>query len=281
MCILSYLPAGATVDDTVEEHLWNGGLSNPDGHGWAIASHRGMVLGKSLHLDEALGKFAAVRNEYPDAPALFHSRWATHGSVRVGNCHPFLVGNNHQTVLAHNGVLPKDAHPAKGDDRSDTAILAEDIIPRRWFRLDKPTVIESMSQWATKSNKLVILTVNPRYKKNAYLINESQGIWDKPTGVWHSNYDFESPYPKWARVGTSVKAADANWWNEQDAKDFNEDFCVFCEPLTSRLDIDNLCPSCKTCNDCYEPQWDCQCYTGNPDPANTNHDLVEYMYMDH
>lgn len=283
MCILSYLPAGAIVTETVEEHLWNGGLSNPDGHGWAIASHRGMILGKSLHLDEALGKFSAVRNEYPDAPALFHSRWATHGSVRVGNCHPFLVGSNHQTVLAHNGILPKDAHPGKGDDRSDSAILAEDIIPRRWFRLDKPTVIDSMSQWATKANKLVILTVNPRYKKNAYLINEAQGYWDTPTGVWHSNHDFETPYPRWAQVNTAPKAADANWWNiqnDQFAEYDDDNFCVFCPPNSTRLDVDNLCPKCKTCNDCYEPQWDCQCYVGSTDPADKNPDLVEYMYMD-
>jgi hypothetical protein len=279
MCILSYLPAGAVVDDKVEEHLWNGGLSNPDGHGWAIATPRGMVLGKSLELEEALGKFSAVRGEYPDSPALFHSRWATHGSVRVGNCHPFLVGSGAQTVLAHNGILPKDAHPAKGDDRSDTAILAEDILPRRWFRLDKPTVIESMSQWAGKGNKLVILTVNPRYRKNAYLINEAQGYWDNGTGVWHSNMDYASPYPKWASVGTATKEAKF-WWDKQDEYAELAEFCVFCKPGEVQLDIDNMCPACKVCHDCYEPQWDCLCFTGNPDPADTNPDLVEQMYMD-
>lgn len=282
MCILSYLPAGAVCDETVEEHLWNGGLSNPDGHGWAIATPRGMMMGKSLHLDEALGKFSAARGEFPDSPALFHSRWATHGSVRVGNCHPFMVGNNHQTVLAHNGILPKDAHPAKGDDRSDTAILAEDLLPQRWFRLDKPTVIESISQWAGKGNKLVILTVNPRYRKNAYLVNESMGYWDNGTGVWHSNLDYTSPYPRWATVGTVAKGVQ-NWWNEQNALDdeyaeYDEEygeFCVFCPPNTVRLGWDNTCPVCKVCNDCYEPQYDCLCYTSKADPEV---DLVDQMY---
>ncbi|MFM8798697.1 MAG: class II glutamine amidotransferase [Fluviibacter sp.] len=281
MCILSYLPAGAVVDDTVEEHLYNGGLSNPDGHGWAIASPHGMILGKSLDLDESLGKFVAVRNEYADSPALFHSRWATHGSIRVGNCHPFLVGKHHQTVLAHNGILPRDAHPAKDDDRSDTAILAEDIIPQRWFRLDKPTVIESITQWAGKANKLVILTVNPRYRKNAYLINENQGWWDNGTGVWHSNLDYTSPYPRWARVGAKSDSFSTkeNWWEEDE---YAAEYCLFCEPNKVALNFDNMCPSCKVCHDCYEPQWDCQCFTTDADSvASTSTELaIRYMYED-
>ena len=91
MCILSYLPPGAQVD---ADGLFNGGLSNPDGHGFALVSKGYIITGKFLNLDEALTRFVEARERYPEGPALFHSRWATHGGVNVGNVHPFLVGGS-------------------------------------------------------------------------------------------------------------------------------------------------------------------------------------------
>ena len=265
MCILSYLPGEVELDEAVSESLWNGGINNPDGHGWAIASGDQMVMGRSLHLDEALSGFIDAREKHP-GPALFHSRWATHGSIRVGNCHPFLVGNSHKTVLAHNGILPKDAPPAKGDARSDTAILAEDILPRRWFRLDRPTVRKSMSEWAGRGNKVVILTVDSRYRQNAYLINEGQGHWDD--GVWHSNHDYVwstkwQPAASAWTLGSSVPAYSAQGY--KDAVDFiDPSSCVYCE---GRVNDWNICSACDACQDCLETSVDCLCYVGAGGPT--------------
>lgn len=266
MCILSFLPEGIPLDDDGVDSLWNGGISNPDGHGWAIADGDKMIVGKSLRLDEALVEFTEAREKYL-GPALFHSRWATHGSVRVGNCHPFLVGKSHQTVLAHNGILPKDAHPKKGDDRSDTAILAEEILPRRWFRLDKPTVQRSMSQWAGSYNKVVILTVNPRYRQNAYIINEAAGEWDNTTGMWHSNGDYLTPY-KWKSTQWTSSTGDTYEWSSKDrdwvksARESADAFidmgeCYFC---TQPIDPNGYCTYCGSCEDCMEHERDCLCY---------------------
>lgn len=260
MCILSYIPKDVALDDSHAESLWNGGVSNPDGHGWAIASGDQMFMGKSLELDEALSDFIDARENHP-GDAIFHSRWATHGSVKVGNCHPFLVGGSHRTVLAHNGILPKDAHPGQGDDRSDTAILAEDILPRRWFRLDRPTVRRSMTEWAGKGNKVVILTVDPRYRENAYLINGGMGNWDE--GVWHSNHDY-LPYPKYRYaawdspviVGAKKPLAlEAGEWEY-----VNEDLCFFCPEREGHVNTDNVCTTCGYCQDCFEVADECQCY---------------------
>lgn len=249
MCILSFLPAGLTLGQEGVDSLWNGGLLNDDGHGWAIADRDQMILGKSLKLDEALEDFIEAREKHPNGPALFHSRWATHGSIRVGNCHPFLVGGSHKTVLAHNGVLPKDAHPFLNDDRSDTAILAEELMPKRWFRLDRPTVRQSISQWAGKGNKLVILTVDRRYRENAYIINEGSGNWDTVTGMWHSNYDY-LPWPKkYPAMGSTQK---------EDQADFDDPTrCYFCG---MGVDTSGYCENCQTCQDCYEHFYECQCY---------------------
>jgi glutamine amidotransferase len=143
MCILSYFPPGTPVDG---DALFNGGISNPHGHGWAIATTNSIVTGKSLDLLEALDEFTEVRDRHREGPALFHSRWATHGSVGLANVHPFYVGRSRMTVVAHNGILPASAHPEDGDDRSDTRKFAEDL-SWQYRRLDRESVRRALSLW--------------------------------------------------------------------------------------------------------------------------------------
>ena len=269
MCILSYLPAGIDVDS---DALWNGGINNPDGHGWAIAEPRTgeMLIGKSLELADALESFEVARKAHPDAPALFHSRWATHGSITVPNCHPFYVGNSKRTVVGHNGILPSDAHPRKGDDRSDTRLFADDILSTRFRRLDKQRAFFALSQWAGSYNKLVILTTDPRYRRNAYLVNESAGNWDSYSGIWHSNHDYLG-IPKWlenyGRAAAVTIGGKAQLPADDDAN------CLMCN--YGYVNAAGFCSECGTCQDCFESTADCLCYwQGIKDRANT-WDLVQ------
>lgn len=252
MCILSYLPPKVAVD---EDGLLNGGLSNPDGHGWAVADGSTVIVGKSLSLIEALDDFMSAREKHPNSHALFHSRWATHGSVSTANVHPFYVGGSQQTVVAHNGILPRSAHPTKGDDRSDTRLFADDILSTRYRRLNKPTVRTALGNWIGSGNKLVILTVDPRYHRNAFIINEHLGVWDR--GTWHSNRDYET-YPWWlysskhksvATLGTSKASTDAL---EIPAT------CFICE--LGHEGKDGYCTDCGSCQDCFETRNDCLCF---------------------
>lgn len=258
MCILSFIPAGIGLTDAAIESLWNGGINNPDGHGYAIASPDGMLVGKSLRLDESLAEFIETREQYLNSPALFHSRWATHGSIRTANCHPFYMPGN-KTVVAHNGVLPKSAHPKHGDDRTDTAILAEELMPRQWRRLDRAGVRNSLTQYCGRGNKLVILTVDPKYRRNHYIINESRGNWDKATGLWHSNYDYlyvTNSYRSTAdaTVGlTCGRLFDGDEWAEL----VDPTACVYCN---QRVNDWSICTTCSTCQDCLEFSDDCLCH---------------------
>ncbi|OHT95533.1 hypothetical protein BKG71_22830 [Mycobacteroides chelonae] len=247
MCILSYLPPNTPAD---YEGLFNGGINNPDGHGWAIVAGRAIIMGKSLDVVEALDEFTAARKRYPDGPALFHSRWATHGSVRINNVHPFLVGGSHRTVVAHNGILPKAAHPETGDDRSDTRKFADEILSRRYRRLDRSGVQQALSQWCGKSNKLCILTVDRRYRHSAYLINEEAGNWDETTGIWHSNSDYLD-YPKWAHTAPSVASTPV-------AATVPDDRCQLCG--CGLVDRNGYCNECRSCQDCLEHVRDCMCW---------------------
>ena len=267
MCILSYLPPDAEVD---LEGLMNGGFSNPDGHGWAIASRDGIVMRRTLNLDEALSTFAEARVRHA-GPALFHSRWATHGTVNVGNVHPFLVGGSHKTVVAHNGILPVEAHPLGDDDRSDTRKFADEILPRRFRRLDKLSVTKALSKWCGAGNKLAILTVDPRYQSSAYLINQNCGEWDELSGVWHSNADYRLPYGRWTPISqTSTPAAPGSV-----VKSAAESAAVFGGNEMGVLDNtcrlcgigwysrNGYCDYCKSCEDCNEWAKDCQCWSPN------------------
>ena len=283
MCILSYLPAGVKPD---EDGLFNGGLNNPDGHGWAIVAGDRILVGKSMDLAEALDEFCKVREEHLDGPALFHSRYATHGTVNTFNVHPFQVARSPLTVLAHNGVLRQAAHPEKGDPRSDTHKFAEDIIFKQFKKLDKPGVRHSLRQWV-KTDKLVILTVDPRHKENSYIINEALGTWDKSTGLWHSNRDYlyytskayrwsSKDYDYWpTKIGKqggasrlAARAEDTSQWARSTAPKFNDplaETCLYCSNNSTlagapAVDERGYCTYCYSCQDCGENINSCKCY---------------------
>lgn len=256
MCILSYLPPNVEPD---LEGLLNGGINNPDGHGWAITDRSTIIVGKSMSLETALDDFETARKKHMSGHALFHSRWATHGKLDTSNVHPFVVGGSDLTVVAHNGILPAAAWPAKKDPRSDTRIFADEILSTQYRRLDKPGARHALKQWIGTGNKLVILTVDPKYRENAYIVNEDKGHWDTLTGLWHSNHDYLW-VSSWAKPVTTTIAVGANgkplpWWEQQET---TED-CLMCN--YGRVNqATNFCSECGTCQDCFEHSRDCQCF---------------------
>src|SRR5919197_328019 len=134
----------------------------------------------------------APRHAHPHGPALFHSRFGTHGKRTIDNCHPFPIGGDNRTVMAHNGILPAVVQPAKGDPRCDTRIAAEDFLPLLGPLRARRTRLR-LQQWMTPRNKIVILTVDQRFKDRAYILNEEAGIWDG--GIWYSNDGYLPPQP--------------------------------------------------------------------------------------
>lgn len=181
MCLLTFFPAGRMPD---VHRLHTGSIINEDGHGYAIVAGDRLIVGKNLDAADLINEFAEVRAEYLDGPAMFHSRFSTHGKTNVENCHPFHVGGDPLTVMAHNGVLPNNVHPGKKDNRSDTRIAAEDFIPSLGH-LNWRKTRQRVTRWMTPFNKIVVLTVNPNYGANAYILNEKAGVWDE--GIWYSN----------------------------------------------------------------------------------------------
>lgn len=192
MCLLTFFPEGVQPD---AEALSNGAIFNDDGHGYAIVSGDELIIEKSLTAEDLIADFVRNRWRHPDGPALFHSRMSTHGAETTENCHPFKIGGDKRTVIAHNGILPKEVWPEKHDPRSDTRIAAEDFIPR-FGKLQSRRTRVRLERWMTKANKIVVLSVSGKFRESSYILNESAGIWDD--GIWYSNDGYlPSKWTKW------------------------------------------------------------------------------------
>ncbi|MFE9327641.1 class II glutamine amidotransferase [Nocardia sp. NPDC052278] len=222
MCILTFVKPGIAPN---LDALRGGAAANPHGHGYAIITADTITVGRSMDADAAITEFAAIRKQYPEGPALFHSRLATHGVLSLDNCHPFVVGGDARTVLAHNGILPKIVHPAPDDPRSDTRIAAEEYLPVRPFgSLDSWAGRERLERWLG-TDKMVLLTIDPAYQRAAYIFNEHHGHWDQ--GSWHSNHSYLD--------GLWSGEAEGYWGYCEECGEFNDDpvgphcrICGFC-----------------------------------------------------
>jgi Glutamine amidotransferases class-II len=238
MCLLTFYPAGILPDVTT---LANGAYVNDDGHGFAIVTGRRILVRRGLDAERMVTSFDHLRGKYPDGPALFHSRFGTHGTIGRHNCHPFRVGGDRRTVLAHNGILPKMVQPREGDTRSDTRIAAEDLLPRKPFgSLGSWRGRDRLAKWLGPGNKIVILTVDPHYRENSYIVNEDRGIWD--SGVWYSNNDYREP-ERW----------EIRDWRAAPA-------CPVCHAVDAVDPYVGFCMECGCCIDCSAPAEYCFCY---------------------
>lgn len=281
MCLLSVYSPGAMVN---VEHLEAGAYCNPDGYGFALIVGDRIEVAHGMDAFATIDAFERVRTQHPESWALFHSRYTTDGETNEENCHPFLVGGDRQTVLAHNGVLPKAARPGRGDTRSDTRILAESLIPGGMFgRLHRMRSIRSLERWLTSEdypNKVAILTVDPRYKDRAFILNEKAGTW--VDGVWHSNDGYrpyeplstyrggdDSPFTAYMRGRISYSEyVDLKYGITKERTD-----CPACFGAGT-VDVAFMyCKQCKMCLDCYEFLSDCDCWVPHservPQPGST------------
>ncbi|HSJ75496.1 MAG TPA: class II glutamine amidotransferase [Gemmatimonadales bacterium] len=232
--------------------LLNGTVFNDDGHGFAIVDRVGgrIIVDRGMDAKDMIRTFVLQRRHYPEGPALFHSRLATDGGINLLNTHPFTIGGDTRTVLAHNGIMP--VRPAKGDPRSDTRIVAEDFIPRAFGTLRRRRARLAFQRWLTPANKVVILTVDPRFRDNAFVLNEHAGTWED--GVWYSNDAYLGWYPsttayRWdAGAGSLVPTYMGK----------TSDTYLTCWVCKGDVSVSlGECPFCGLCFDCGEMPMEC------------------------
>lgn len=292
MCLLVVCDAQSTPS---REELLQGACRNPDGFGFAIMADGAIISERTMNAEESIDRFLELRAKYPSGYAMWHCRIATHGGINLDNCHPFPVGNDGMTYLAHNGTLslpmPKDY------EGSDTKLFAEVVLPSLGgaAALDDPYKYHILEKWAVGS-KVAVLTVDPAAKYNLYILNENSGDWDDD-GVWWSNTyhrpikpyvapyswkDRDSAYGKpytynydtYSYSNTTDKKAHDEPQLFQSAEvgeappfDKSEFDCAICSSVLLMGDIfDGVCSVCNTCIDCNMSvdMGECLCWWGTP-----------------
>ena len=272
MCMLCVIPPNVIPS---REKLENSALNNPHGFGFAIVipSENRIHVERTMNADTSINRFLEMRGRYPEGYATWHARFATHGTTTVDNCHPFRVGKDERTYLAHNGILP--IVEPQGDTRSDTRIFAEDLLPAIGgvASLDNPQVQNLIEDFTTGS-KVVVLTVHPDAKYQCYLFHKEKG-WEDESGVWWSNDSCYLPKPYVYKEST-------NWYSKQplgfltkheadEAINFYE--CKVCELAVSEDELweselsDDYCPQCGSCYQCNAYMSEDLCYKGSNSDA--------------
>ena len=253
MCLLVVCNPNSTPS---KDELTTGACKNPHGFGFAIDTGSGIISERSMSAKKSIARFLELREQYPDGYAMWHARYATHGVKNELNCHPFKVSGEHDTYLAHNGVL--DILIPKGDRRSDTRIMAEELLPRLGgvSALDDDYVYDMISSWSN-GNKIAVMTNDPSAQYKIYIINESAGSWDD-NGIWWSNTSYK-PTPTITTYTHEPSVYDIVVSDGHFG--YDEKFeCPNCASLIDLWESELYCLICECCFDCSAQFLDCLCY---------------------
>lgn len=271
MCILVVCEPNSTPKST---DLHAGACSNPHGFGFAIHVGDRVISERSMSAKKSIKRFLELREQYPTGYAMWHARYATHGVKNEQNCHPFIVGGDERTYLAHNGIL--DVAIPANDRRSDTRVFAEDTLPKLGgvHALDDETIWTMISKWASGS-KIAVLTADPSAQYPMYIVNENLGKWDDE-GIWWSNQSHVRIAPKPAITTLYAQPAypsiySSTWSDDkyhQDLLDYENsldkeevlDICIYCDAIVDLEDNPYYCTMCEGCFDCGDNVVDCLCW---------------------
>lgn len=272
MCLLIVCEPG---HQPTAEELRQGSCANPHGFGFAMVAGDKIIHKRGMSAKKINREFLRLRAEHPDGWAMWHSRYATHGVKNESNCHPYPIGDDGLTYLAHNGVLSQKI-PA-GDKRSDTRVFAEDTLTAMGgvSALNNDTVLDMISKWAGGS-KIAVLTLDPASEYQMIMINENLGKW--VDGVWYSNdshktktYTYTDPY--WSAPSKYVTIDDVILGSD-DLDDVLADVCSNCQNMIEFDGIYTWCDHCSICYDCQQDIKDCLCY----DPQRDKVSSLGYSY---
>lgn len=182
---------------------------------------------------------------------VLHFRFATHGLVDAGNCHPFPLSNKtadlrcvygeFKTSIAHNGVF--GSMPAH-DTLSDTQKFISGIMcnPAIVNNLDNEAIQELISGYCGSSSKLAILRPNK-------LLLLGNFVEDK--GLLYSNYQYKPiVYNGAGNQWASQAWYDADYECYPSRLDYDPKACLLCEKKTDISYSEEV--EAFLCKECFE-----------------------------
>ena len=156
---------------------------NPHGFGFATKDK----IYKTLSCEEF---FKAIKEIPRTETAILHFRFATHGSIKIENCHPFKDEKS-GISFAHNGVLDIQTKDDMTD--SETAFKRIFVPILRKHGISSPQLFCSIAEIRGNS-RFAFIDKNGDYQLS--------GTFKQHKGCWYSNRNFlpySSSYSLYAR----------------------------------------------------------------------------------
>lgn len=184
MCILVVKNSG--VRKMTDKEIRTCGRTNPDGFGISYFD-RVIHTYHSMDIEDVIEWNKHITT---DMPVIYHFRIATHGSVKLSNCHPFTDRQKTWT-FAHNGILSIQNLPDKTD--SETFFLS--VLPLLNVGIEPGShkfdrVVNEVlgcSKFAFMNNKGEIFTYGQFIKDDLLFSNTSYIDWeDRISTRWDS-----------------------------------------------------------------------------------------------
>lgn len=213
MCVMTYIP---TVAKLQYKNAKTAAENNPDGFGFAIFTPTEIIVKHSMNFEDLWGQWTEIIIKYPSAHGMWHFRIATHGAINLDNCHPFYIGRDKKSILAHNGML--DMPVPLTNPISDSRLFARHILPNIGgiAILDNKQNFAEIENWI-KPSKMIIMTKNPIAKYGTYILNETLGEWNNQ--LWWSNSSYKQNYFNWK----SPYTLNEKWYQSNYGKWYHED----------------------------------------------------------
>lgn len=256
MCVII---CGLTASLPTRAELEQACKYNSDGFGYSVLTTSGsLITAKGMAYGQILDAFEATILENADSVEawVFHARITTHGATNSANCHPFQLGGDVSTVIAHNGILP--ARLPKGYAGSDSAYFAETLLPM-WGGVEALSLPETwgmLEKWIGNS-KIAILSANPAAPLPLIILNEDLGVWEGD--FWYSNtYHRIDP----AALSRAYGWSDYDWDRYAIASRLDPieaEPCPYCSALVDW--DDEVCSFCYSCFGCGFMEETCRCVT--------------------
>lgn len=172
MCIIAIKDAGVQFPtiDTVETMCDN----NPDGFAvvWHTAGDKHSRVYRTMSRDKFLKRYRMIvrRYDHRTTSLYIHARIATHGSLRLENCHGFV---DHPTKLcfAHNGIL---GIKNRGDLTDSETFFRDYFIPT--FRHGGWHEAERLINDVIGYSKFVFMDGDGRLRRFGNYIKDSDGM---------------------------------------------------------------------------------------------------------
>ena len=189
MCIIIHKPKGI-VWRNMEKDIYNSLTNNFDGMGIMYQENSQVIIKKGYFDHKEIIKCINDLGDITDRDLVFHARYATHGIISEGNCHPFPITTNIKELKAeqiktnigivHNGIIPFCG--SKKESLSDTQIFILKYLSRiPEHELMNNAAIHKLIDESTKS-KFVLMNKNK-------ITVVGKFINDK--GVIYSNKDYK------------------------------------------------------------------------------------------